>query len=106
MEIEILKTLRFDIGVPLSYTFLRRYSKCIKADMRFLTLARYILELSLQEYSFSYVSDSLKACAALYLALKMAVLHEESVKDAEIEDKADAQPVIVSTSNLTSTEWV
>lgn len=36
-----------------------------------LTLARYILELSLMEYHFIFVSESKMAAAALYLALKM-----------------------------------
>jgi cyclin B len=101
MEIDILKTIKFDIGVPLSYTFLRRYSKCIRADMKFLTLARYILELSLQDYNFSFVKDSLKACAALYLAIKMTVAYEENAKAS-----GDNAPLAVTTANLTSTEWV
>lgn len=95
MEIDILKTVRFDIGVPLSYTFLRRYSKCIRADMKFLTLARYILELCLQDYQFAHEKDSLKACAALYLAMKMVAQYEA--------DNPGQQ--IVSSENLTSTEW-
>ena len=48
--------------------------------MKFLTLARYILELSLQDYSFAYVRDSIKACAALYLAMKMAVAYEKILR--------------------------
>lgn len=103
MEIDILKTVCFDIGAPLSYTFLRRYSKCIKADMRFLTLARYILELSLQDYHFAYVKDSLKACAALYLALKMTVGFEDLVKSGAVS--TDSQTQYVTTANLSSTEW-
>lgn len=107
MEIEILKTVGFDIGAALSYTFLRRYSKCVKADMRFLTLSRYILELSLQDYNFAYVSDSLKACAALYLALKMASAYDRNTKlHAIINKDMDTQPhQIVSIANLSSTEW-
>lgn len=108
MEIEILKTVGFDIGAALSYTFLRRYSKCVKADMRFLTLARYILELSLQDYNFAYVSDSLKACAALYLALKMASAYDRNTKLHSIISKDLIDPShhqIVSIANLTSTEW-
>lgn len=90
MEIDILRTLKYDIGIPLSYTFLRRYAKCVKADMKFLTLARFILELSLQDYKFASVKDSLKACAALYLALKMAERYEGSK---------------ISIENLSDTEW-
>ena len=43
MEIDMLKTVRFDIGVPLCYTFLRRYAKCVDADMKFLTLASKLI---------------------------------------------------------------
>jgi len=106
MEIDILKSVRFDIGIPLSYTFLRRYAKCVKADMKFLTLARYILEISLQDYGFVYLKDSLKACAALYLALKMTVCHENNQKTSL--DKNNLQnpaQLTVSSANLSSTEW-
>lgn len=101
MEIDILKSVQFDIGIPLSYTFLRRFAKCVKADMKFLTLARYILELSLQDYSFVYIKDSLKACAALFLALKMTVNHENSIKASGKNNQ-----LFVSYANLSSTEWV
>uniref|UniRef100_A0A1B0DA66 Uncharacterized protein n=1 Tax=Phlebotomus papatasi TaxID=29031 RepID=A0A1B0DA66_PHLPP len=50
MERNILKTIGFDLGIPLSYRFLRRYARCGKIDMPVLTLARYILELSLMDY--------------------------------------------------------
>jgi len=105
MEIDILKTIKFDIGVPLSYTFLRRYSKCVKADMRFLTLARYILELSLQDYNFAHANDSLKACAALYLALKMTVAHEKYLNDNEGQSNEESKQPMISSAHLASTEW-
>lgn len=98
MEIDILRTLQYDIGMPLSYTFLRRYGKCVKADMKFLTLARFILELSLQDYKFAAVKESLKACACLYLALKMAVRYEAKNKDT-------GSSMIITTDNLSDTEW-
>lgn len=40
-------------------------------QMFLLTLARYILECSLLDYTFVTLKDSLKAAAALYLAFKM-----------------------------------
>lgn len=98
MEIDILRTLKYDIGVPLSYTFLRRYAKCVKADMKFLTLARFILELSLQDYKFAAVRDSVKACAALYLALKMALGYEATNKNSGAN-------LLITTDNLSDTEW-
>ncbi|VDM49338.1 unnamed protein product [Toxocara canis] len=74
MEQKMLRAIRFDIGCPLSYSFLRRYGKVCKYDMRLLTLARYILETSLLFYEFVPVSDSLMAAASLLLAVRIAKL--------------------------------
>lgn len=71
MEIRVITTVGFDLGIPLSYRFLRRYARCNKIQLPLLTLARYILELSLMEYSLIFESDSKLACAALYLAQRM-----------------------------------
>jgi len=71
MEMAILRALDFNLGAPLSYTFLRRYARCSKQPMDLLTLARYILELSLVEYEFTNEADSIMAAAALRLALMM-----------------------------------
>ncbi|XP_049851612.1 G2/mitotic-specific cyclin-B3 isoform X1 [Schistocerca gregaria] len=71
MEINILNKVGFELGIPLSYRFLRRYARCSKVTLPVLTLARYILELSLMEYTFVSESDSKLAAAALLLALKM-----------------------------------
>ncbi|XP_025198112.1 G2/mitotic-specific cyclin-B3 [Melanaphis sacchari] len=70
-ERELFRALKYDINVPLSYVFLRRYARCMKCQMILLTLARYILECSLLEYKFVILKDSLKAAASLYLAFKM-----------------------------------
>ncbi|KAH8311985.1 hypothetical protein KR044_008881 [Drosophila immigrans] len=71
MEMETLRTINYDLGIPLSYRFLRRYARCAKVQMPTLTLARYILELSLMDYATIGFSDSQMACAALYMALRM-----------------------------------
>ncbi|RWS28405.1 G2/mitotic-specific cyclin-B3-like protein [Leptotrombidium deliense] len=76
-EIDILKKLDFCLGYPLSYRFLRRYARCSKLSMETLTLARYILEMSLMEYDFIEFEDSLISAAALLLALKMKQPHEQ-----------------------------
>jgi len=68
MEMSILKAINFDIGLPLSYSFLRRYARVSKASMETLTLARFILETSLMEYDLLDVKDSLAAASALMLA--------------------------------------
>ncbi|THK33160.1 G2/mitotic-specific cyclin-B3 [Diachasma alloeum] len=71
MEMNVLKIVDFDLGIPLSYRFLRRYARCAKVSMPTLTLARYILEYSLMDYSTIMFSDSKIAAAALLLALQM-----------------------------------
>ncbi|XP_011299191.1 G2/mitotic-specific cyclin-B3 [Fopius arisanus] len=71
MEMNVLKIVDFDLGIPLSYRFLRRYARCAKVSMPTLTLARYILEYSLMDYSTIMYSDSKIAAAALLLALQM-----------------------------------
>lgn len=72
MEMEILRKIDFDLGIPISYRFLRRYSKVAKTAMPTLTLARYILEMSLMEYSLVTKRDSIIAAAALFIAMKMS----------------------------------
>lgn len=71
MEMSILKAVDFDIGLPLSYSFLRRYARVSKASMETLTLARFILETSLMDYDLLDVKDSLAAASALMLAMLM-----------------------------------
>ncbi|XP_002032583.2 G2/mitotic-specific cyclin-B3 [Drosophila sechellia] len=71
MERETLRVIKYDLGIPLSYRFLRRYARCAKVPMPTLTLARYILELSLMDYANISFSDSQMASAALFMALRM-----------------------------------
>jgi len=71
MEQKILRSIDFDLGIPLSYRFLRRYAKCARSSILTLTLARYILETSQMDYSFVQMVDSYRSAACLLLAMKM-----------------------------------
>ncbi|XP_077163625.1 G2/mitotic-specific cyclin-B3 isoform X2 [Paroedura picta] len=71
MEMSILQTLHFDINIPVAYRFLRRFAKCAHATMETLTLARFICELTLQEYDFVQEKASRLAASCLLLALNM-----------------------------------
>ncbi|KAH1014292.1 G2/mitotic-specific cyclin-B3-like isoform X1 [Dendroctonus ponderosae] len=71
MEISLLRVVDFNLGIPISYRFLRRFARCSKTSMNILTLARYILEFSLMDYDTIHIRDSLIAAASLYLALRM-----------------------------------
>jgi len=72
MERKMLAVVGFDLGYPLSYRILRRYGRVCKVTMPVLTLARYILEMSLMEYNFNVeLSESKLAASCLVLAFKM-----------------------------------
>ena len=71
IEMKMLDAIGFDLGAPLSYSYLRRYSRVIHGDMETLTLSRYILETLQLFYEFVTVSDSKLAAASFLLALKM-----------------------------------
>lgn len=72
MEMNVFKTIGFDLGIPLSYRFLRRYARCAKVAMPELTLARFILEFSLMNYETITLSDSKLAAATLFMSLRMS----------------------------------
>ncbi|XP_013203745.1 G2/mitotic-specific cyclin-B3 [Microtus ochrogaster] len=71
LEMKILKTLNFDINIPTAYHFLRRYTTCVHASMKTLTLSRFICEITLPEYEFIKEKPSKLAAACLALALYM-----------------------------------
>uniref|UniRef100_A0A023FJH7 Putative cyclin b n=1 Tax=Amblyomma cajennense TaxID=34607 RepID=A0A023FJH7_AMBCJ len=71
MEGHLLRVLDFQLGMPLSYRFLRRYARCAKLALETLTLARYVLETSLLDYTLVDQRESKMAAAALLQALLM-----------------------------------
>ncbi|XP_022100841.1 G2/mitotic-specific cyclin-B-like [Acanthaster planci] len=71
MECDILRKLDFNLGKPLCIHFLRRNSKAGGVDGQKHTLAKYIMELTLPEYSFVQYDPSEIAAAALCLSTKI-----------------------------------
>uniref|UniRef100_A0A1E1XE05 Putative g2/mitotic-specific cyclin a n=1 Tax=Amblyomma aureolatum TaxID=187763 RepID=A0A1E1XE05_9ACAR len=71
MEQQILRVLDWSLGRPLPLHFLRRNSKAAQADVLEHSVAKYALELSLLDYSMSWVRPSEQAAAALCLALNL-----------------------------------
>lgn len=82
-EENMLKTLNFDINIPISYRYLRRFAKCISMDMRSMTVSRFYLELTLQEYEFVGEGQSNMAAACLWIA--MSTLGYDSEKKGRSE---------------------
>lgn len=72
MERKMLKVVGFDVGFPLSYSYLRRYAKVCKVGLSDLTFARYILETSLLHYDLNiHMLPSVLAVSALVLVFKI-----------------------------------
>lgn len=71
MERRILTTLNFQLSRPLPLHFLRRCSRAGMVDSRQHALAKYLMEITLQEYSLAHVAPSRLAAAALRLSLQV-----------------------------------
>jgi len=71
MELDILKTLDCNLGRPLALHFLRRNSKAGEVDSVQHALAKFFMEVTLQEYSLVDVAPSLVAAASLWLAIQL-----------------------------------
>ncbi|XP_073255827.1 G2/mitotic-specific cyclin-B3-like [Porites lutea] len=71
MESRIMRSLGFDVNIPIPYRFLRRYAKAAFGSIETLTLARFLLESSLLDSRFITYKASHMAASCLYLALLM-----------------------------------
>lgn len=71
MELEMFATLDFNIGQPMSISFLRRYSSAGGADARQHAMSKYLLELALVDYDLMSFKPSILAAGALNLSMQM-----------------------------------
>lgn len=71
MEVKILTKLQFNVSYPLPLHFLRRNSKAGSVDAAQHTLAKYLMELGLPDYSMVHYKPSIVAAAALCLSLRL-----------------------------------
>ncbi|XP_067944285.1 G2/mitotic-specific cyclin-B3-like [Watersipora subatra] len=95
MEKDILRTVDFNLGMPISYRFLRRFAKAGKKTMTVLTLSRYINETALMSYKVVPLKESLVAASCLRLAMFMAepdsiwddtLIYYSGYRDAELKE--------------------
>uniref|UniRef100_A0A3P8RPB2 Cyclin B2 n=1 Tax=Amphiprion percula TaxID=161767 RepID=A0A3P8RPB2_AMPPE len=68
MEQLVLRSLNFQLGRPLPLHFLRRASKVANSDTERHTLAKYLMELTLLDYSMVHYRPSEIAAASLCLS--------------------------------------
>jgi len=71
MELKVLEGLCFNLGRPLPLHFLRRASKAGGVEAITHTLAKYIMELSLVEYTLVSEPPSRLAAASLALSIRL-----------------------------------
>lgn len=69
MEALILRKLDFSLGQPLALHFLRRASRAVKADAQTHTMAKFIMETTLQNYNMCNTVASLVAASSLKMSL-------------------------------------
>ncbi len=72
MESSVLNTLGFNLTMPTSLHFLRRFSKAARADTIVHTMAKYLIELALVDYVHLQFLPSMIAAASVYLSRRIA----------------------------------
>jgi len=85
MELKILNALNFDLCRPISLNFLRRFSKAGDVDLVQHSIAKYILEQALLDYSMVSYQPSHMAASALYLSLVMTEKEVSSVWNTNLQ---------------------
>ncbi|KAH8877591.1 G2/mitotic-specific cyclin-B2 isoform 2 [Schistosoma japonicum] len=64
----ILQSIDFYLSIPTPLVFLRRLSKAVDADRTMHNLAKYFLELTVQEYDLAHLPGNLRSVTALCLS--------------------------------------
>ncbi|XP_027177602.1 G2/mitotic-specific cyclin-2-like [Coffea eugenioides] len=68
MESFMINTLQFNLSVPTSYVFMRRFLKAAQSNKKLELLSFFIVELCLVEYAMLRFPPSLLAAAAIFTA--------------------------------------
>lgn len=92
MEMHMLQELDYSFGNPLCLHFLRRYSRAGEATPKIHTMAKFLMELCLPDYTMLEFLPSMTAAAALNLAIKVygnrewtpALHHYSTYSEADI----------------------
>ncbi|CAI2739045.1 unnamed protein product [Dicrocoelium dendriticum] len=67
-EKNILNSIDFYLSIPIPLVYLRRLSRAVDADRTIHNLAKYFLELTIQEYDLAHLTGNLRAVTALCLS--------------------------------------
>jgi len=77
MELEMLSTLKCELGKPNCLNFLRRNSQAGKVEAYHHGMAKFLMELSLIDYNLAHVFPSKIAASALFLSFKLLCAGED-----------------------------
>ncbi|XP_071844621.1 G2/mitotic-specific cyclin-B-like [Apostichopus japonicus] len=102
-ECLMLKTLDYNLGKPLCLHFLRRNSKAAGVDAQKHTLAKYLMELTLPDYTFVMYDPSEIAAAALCASMRL--LEDEAEWDSKMEyysnyTRGEVAPIVENMAQL------
>lgn len=108
MEILMLKDMEYSLGNPLCLHFLRRNSRAGDATPEIHTMAKFLMELCLPEYSMLEYVPSQIAASALYLSLK---LHKAGEWTATLQhyssySEADLLPCVRKIAHLVKNMFI
>ncbi|OON23680.1 cyclin domain protein [Opisthorchis viverrini] len=67
-EQTILQSIDFYLSIPIPLVYLRRLSRAVDADRTMHNLAKYLLELTIQEYDLAHLNGNMRAVVALCLS--------------------------------------
>lgn len=71
MEIEMVSSIKFELGRPLPLNFLRRNSKAGQVSASVHGMAKYVMELVLVEYKLAHIPPSIVAAASLAFSMRV-----------------------------------
>jgi len=71
MEMTILNSIKFDIGVPTTFPFVQRFAKAAAGDMQMTHLVSYLSEVSMHDYDLLQYTPSMISASCTLLAQKM-----------------------------------
>ncbi|KAI6655214.1 G2/mitotic-specific cyclin-B3 isoform X1 [Oopsacas minuta] len=101
MERDIMRTIDFQLYMPVPYTLTRVLNKIVDGNMALLTLARYICELTLVNFDCCQFASSRVATSCFFIALKMYE-HDWSQKIQEFTGYSpfSLKPVIIKLNEI------
>ena len=96
MESQVLNSLKFDLTNPTAVEFLTRYSALCRVDVVVQALAKYLMELTLMDYSMLGFLPSHVAFASLALAAHAQQVHPSAIRSLQQLVRPEEREIVSS----------